>query len=78
MTHEYGDGKLELAARHYQYDETLEKAADLYDSDPAAWQRLPVILQDRSGLYRDFRAAYYRAVAAGAVANDRGPTATAT
>lgn len=75
MTDEYGDGKLELAARHYQYDETLEKAANLFDTDPQAWLKLPVILQDRSGLYRDARADYRRAVKAGVVSDDRGPHA---
>jgi hypothetical protein len=75
VTHEYGDGKLELAARSYAYDPELEKAADLFDRDPRAWARLPVILQDRSGIYRDFRQSYFRAVAAGAIPDDRGPAA---
>jgi len=67
--------KLELNARLFQYDKTLDDAANLFDADPIAWSKLPVLLQDRSGMYRDARAAYRRAVAAGAVADDRsGPT----
>ena len=67
--------RLEGNARLFRYDADLERAADLFDSDVDAWSRLPVIVQDRSGLYRDARAAYRRAVEAGAVADDRGPTA---
>lgn len=73
MTDEYADGKLELAARSYAYDPVLERAADLFDRDLQAWARLPVILQDRSGIYRDFRESYRRAVAAGVIPDDRGP-----
>ena len=68
-------GRLEINARLFHYDADLERAADLFDTDPIAWTQLPVIVQDRSGQYRDSRAAYRRAVAAGAVADDRsGPT----
>ena len=63
--------KLELNAKLFEFNQALEDAANLYDSDPAAWQRLPVILQDRSGMYRDARAAYRAAVRAGAIADDR-------
>lgn len=56
--------KLELAAGLFRYDESLETAADLFASDVAAWQRLPLIVQDRSGLYMDARQAYRDAVAA--------------
>ncbi len=57
--------RLERRARLYKYDRRLEAAADLFDSDPAAWARLPIHLQDASGLYRDFRADYRAAVEAG-------------
>ena len=66
--------RLEINARLYRFDATLEAAADLFDQDVAAWQRLPVLLQDRSGQYRDARASYRRAVEAGAVPDDRGPS----
>jgi len=70
--------RLEMNSRLYTFDATLEAAANLYDEDVAAWQRLPVILQDRSGLYRDARDQYRRAVAAGAVVDDRGPSTEGT
>jgi len=63
--------KLEMNARLFTFDAHLERAADLFDSDVEAWQRLPVLLQDRSGMYRDARNAYRAAVEAGAVADDR-------
>ncbi len=67
---------LERRARLYRYDRHLEAAADLFDSDPAAWARLPVHVQDASGLYRDFRADYRAAVKAGVIPpDDRGPRA---
>ncbi len=67
--------RLEINARLYRFDATLEAAADLFDQDVAAWQKLPILLQDRSGQYRDARASYRRAVEAGAIRDDRGPAA---
>lgn len=83
MTYEDPDAVLDIATAHlrgraamYRYDKTLSDAADLFDTDPRAWQQLPVILQDRSGIYRDLRDAHRRAVAAGVVPpDDDGPTA---
>ena len=63
--------KLELNAKMFEFNAHLEKLADLFDSDVEAWQRLPVILQDRSGMYRDARQQYRAAVEAGAVEDDR-------
>ena len=70
--------KLELGARSFRYDPHLERLADLFDSDVAEWQKLPILLQDRSGQYRDSRAAYRRAVEAGAIPDDRGPSTERT
>lgn len=70
--------KLELNAKMFEFNAHLEKLADLFDSDVEAWQRLPVIVQDRSGLYRDARQQYRDAVAAGAIADDRGPSTERT
>lgn len=67
--------KLEMNARWFSFNPTLDKAADLFDSDPQAWAQLPVIVQDHSGLYRDQREQYRNAVAAGAIVDDRGPAA---
>ena len=68
--------KLELNAKMFEFNAHLEKLADLFDSDVEAWQRLPVLLQDRSGQYRDSRAAYRRAVEAGAIPDDRNTERT--
>lgn len=65
-------GRLELNARGFKYDANLDKAADLFDSDPDAWARLPITLQDHSGIYRDLRNHHRAAVAAGLVTDDRG------
>ncbi len=69
--------RLEGNARLFHFDADLEHVADLMDAgDVDAWTKLPLIVQDRGGLYADARAAYRRAVAAGAIPpDDRGPTA---
>ena len=59
--------RLARNAKLYRYDKTLDEAADLFDTDVAAWSKLPVDLQDRSGMYRDARDTYRRAIAAGAI-----------
>ncbi len=69
--------KLELNARLYRYDKTLDDAANLFDSDVAAWQRLPLIVRDRSSFYMDARDSYRRYVEAGGV-DDRGPDSATT
>ncbi len=63
--------RLELNARHYEYDPTLDAAADLLDQGPAAWRDLHPLLVDQASIYRDFRSAYRQAVAAGVIADDR-------
>ncbi len=65
--------KLALNARMFRYNKTLDQAADLFTSDPLAWQQLPLLVRDQSGIYMDARDQYRKAVAAGAVADDRGP-----
>ena len=65
--------KLELNARGHRFDAHLDRCADLIDTDYEAFTRLPVLVQDRASLYRDFRQHYRDAVAAGAVVDDRGP-----
>jgi len=65
-----GHAKLLLNARGYRFDPVLDRAADLFDSDPEAWQRLPVQVQDRSGIYRDLRETHRRAVAAGVITEE--------
>ncbi len=64
-----------LEAKFFRYDEHLDRAADLFESDPQAWLKLPVQLQDASGLYRDRRTLYRKAVDRGVIPDDRGPSA---
>ncbi len=70
--------RLEMAARLYRHDPLLEKWADMFTTDVEAWQKLSVLQQDRSGQYIDARAAYRRAVEAGAIEDDRGPSPEGT
>jgi len=66
--------KLEMNARPFSFDLHLDAAADLFDRNPQAWLKLSVDLQDQSGIYRDLRASYRRATAAGVIPDDRsGP-----
>lgn len=65
-------------AKGYQYDPVLEPIADAMDhGDYNTWSRVHPLLQDRASMYRDFRAAYRTAVAAGAIADDRTPGSNA-
>ncbi len=66
-------GRLAFNARGFTYDAILDAAADLFDTDPKAWQELPVHVQDYSGMYRDKRDAYRRALAAGAITTQEAP-----
>jgi len=59
--------RLRRNAALYRFDPVLEKACALFDTDVAAWLALPPVVQDASGMYLDSRAAYRRAVAAGAI-----------
>ncbi len=67
---------LELNARGHRHDPVLDPIADAMDrGDAAAWTSLHPLLADRASIYRDFRANYRAAVAAGAIPDDRsGPT----
>lgn len=67
--------KLALNASGFRYDSTLDRVADLLVNDPEAWARLPLVVRDHAGIYADFRDQYRRAVKAGAVPDDHGPTA---
>jgi hypothetical protein len=64
---------LELKARHYQPDPNLDRAAELFATDRAAFNALPNELRSRFDLHQDFKAAYVAAVKAGAIKADRGP-----
>lgn len=64
-------GRLIVNSGMYRPDPALDHAADLFDADPQAWSRLPVKLQDLSGIHRDMRNQYRAAVAAGLIPDDR-------
>ena len=65
-------GRLVANARTYRPDPVLDRAADLLESDPAAWRELHPVIRDRSEIHAGFRASYRAAVAAGLVPADRG------
>ncbi len=62
---------LEINARGYRYDPTLDPIADLIEQGPAAWKDVPPRLLDHASIHLDFRNQYRRAVAAGAIPDDR-------
>ncbi len=69
-------GRLAANARAYRYDAQLDPIADAMDrGDAEKWRTLPVRLIGLASTYRDFRASYRAAVAAGVVPDDRGPSA---
>ena len=68
-------GALAANARMYRPDTTLDRLADLYESNRPEWDRMPARLRDLSILHKDMRDTYRSAVAAGLVPDDRGPSA---
>ncbi len=70
------NARLEVNARSHKFDARLDAIADLMDrGDVEAWQKLPVRLIGEASMYRDIRANYNTAVAAGVIRDDRGPHA---
>lgn len=67
--------RLEMNARGHKYDAQLERVCELWDTDRAAFDRLPQVLKAQHDIYRDFRDSYRRAVDAGVITDDRGPDA---
>lgn len=69
-------GQLEANARPHKYDARYERVLELFDTDRAAYDRLPNQIKGEASVYADFRASYRAAVEAGAVPDDRsGPSA---
>lgn len=67
--------RLEINAQSFRYDPVLDRAADLFHTDRAAFNRLPVAVKAEADIYADLRQCYRDAVAAGVVPADRGPAA---
>lgn len=66
--------RLELNGRSHRHDPMLERACELWDTDRAAFDRLPQSVKSQADIYRDFRQYHRDAVDAG-VLTDRGPSA---
>ncbi len=63
--------QLEMNARHYQPDAALDSIADRIEQGPAACQGIPPKALDLGSIQLDMRNDYRRAVAAGAIPDDR-------
>ena len=69
-------GRLEMNARAHKYDARCERALELFETDRAAYDQLPMQVKSEAAIYADFRASYRAAVEAGAIPDDRsGPSA---
>jgi ferric-dicitrate binding protein FerR (iron transport regulator) len=67
---------LEINARHHRHDPVLERACELWDTDRAAFDRLPASVKSQADVYRDLRQYRRDAVEAGVfVPTDRDPSA---
>lgn len=71
----FAAARLAANARMYRPDAVLDRAADLYRADRAAWEKLPARVRDESLIHLDMRDIYRGAVAAHLVPDDRGPAA---
>lgn len=69
------NARLEMNASSYRPDPELERIADLFTADREAWNRLPNAITSAASVQADMRDHYRRAVAAGAITDDRGPSA---
>ena len=57
--------RLEVNARAHRHDPVLERACELFDTDRAAFDRLPLSVKSQADIYRDFRQYHRDAEAAG-------------
>jgi hypothetical protein len=67
--------RLESNARHHRHDAVLELACELWDTDRAAFDRLPASIKSQADVYRDLRQYHRDAIAAGVITDDRGSAA---
>ncbi len=73
VTNEFEAARLEMNARFYRPDPTLDRAVSLFYEDREAWNRLPRQIRDQTGHYESFKRYYSDAVKAGVIKADRGP-----
>ncbi len=73
--HNLEDGRLAANSRMYRPDPQLDKAADMFEQDREAWERLHPTTRDLSLIHLDLRNLYRAAVRARLVPADRGPAA---
>lgn len=66
---------LEINARGHHYDAGLERVADLMDTDPDAFLRLPAAVQSTATVYHDLREHHRAAVEAGVIPAPTDPAA---
>ncbi len=69
------NARLEINAKHHKHDARYERVLELFETDRAAYDRLPGQLKAEAGIYADFRSSYRDAVKAGVIPDDRGPSA---
>lgn len=62
--------RLEINARSYRYDPVLDPIADRIEAGEAVAD-VPARVLDHASIHKDFRDQYRRAVAAGAIRDDR-------
>ena len=68
-------GRLAANSRLYRPDANLDRLADMYENDRHRWDALPLQQRDLSYMHLEMRQQYRRAVAAGVIPDDRGPSA---
>ncbi len=73
--HNLEAGRLAANSRMYRADPQLDKAADLFEQDRQAWERLHPTTRDLSLIHLDMRNLYRAAVRARLVPDDRGSAA---
>lgn len=67
--------RLEINARSFRPDPALERACELWDTDRAAFDRLPRSVISQHDIYRDMRQAWRAAREAGVYTPYSGPDA---
>lgn len=72
-SYEHDRAVLEVNARSHRHDPILERACELWDTDRAAFDRLPPSVKSQHDIYRDLRQYHRDAVAAGVYVPNHDP-----